>query len=71
MKPKPVCLAYVVETIGEDETFWTCIGAAFQHKDQLGMNLVLRALPVGGRIVLRKYNEKPARGEAIPEADES
>ena len=71
MKGKPVHLAYVVEPINENEAFWTCIGAAFAHKDQRGLNLVLRALPVGGRIVLRRYTEKPVTKEPIPEEVEA
>ncbi len=67
MKGKPVHLAYTVEAINENEAFWTCIGAAFAHKDRHGMTLMLRALPIGGRIVLRRYNEKPVMKEAVPE----
>ena len=59
VKAKPYHLAYVVEDIKEDESFWTCIGASFPHKDRKGLNILLRALPVDGRIVLRKYNERP------------
>ena len=69
MKEKPVHLAYVTEQINENDTFWTCIGAAFAHKDQRGMNLVLRALPIGGRIVLRRYTEKPVSSGALPEVE--
>lgn len=68
---KPVHLAYVVEKNADNETFWTCIGAAFAHKDHLGMNIVLRALPVGGRIVLRRYTEKPVQKEPVPEVETS
>ena len=70
MKGKPVHLAYAVENISDDETFWTCIGAAFAHKDHHGMTLFLRALPVGNRIVLRRYTEKPVMKEPVPEMAE-
>ena len=69
MKDKPVHLAYVVETTGENEAFWTCIGAAFAHKDHRGMTLTLRALPLGGRLVLRRYTEKPVTREPVPELE--
>ena len=69
MKGKPSHLAYVVEPLNENEGFWTCIGAVFAHKDQRGFNLVLRALPVGGRIVLRRYTEKPVSSGAVPEVE--
>ncbi|MEQ1710882.1 MAG: hypothetical protein ABL908_05720 [Hyphomicrobium sp.] len=71
MKGKPVHLAYVVETINENEAFWTCIGAAFAHADRTGMTLVLRALPIGGRIVLRRYTEKPVSKDPLPEVESS
>ncbi len=70
MKGKPVHLAYVVETVNE-ESFWTCIGACFRHADSQGMTLVLRALPVNGRIVLRRYTEKPVSKEPVPELEAS
>lgn len=71
MNGKPVHLAYVVEQTEEREPFWTCIGAAFGHKDMKGMTIILRALPIGGRIVLRRYTEKPVAKEPVPEVAES
>ncbi len=56
--------AYRVYTVDEredaDDSFWTQIGAAFAHGDKKGMNIVLRALPLDGRLVVRRYTEKPA-----------
>jgi hypothetical protein len=37
----------------EKEPFWTKIGAAWEHKDGLGYNVQLQALPVDGRLVMR------------------
>jgi len=34
------------------------IGAAFPHKDSLGFNIVLQAIPIDGKIVLRPPKEK-------------
>jgi hypothetical protein len=31
---------------------WTRIGAAFPHKEGLGFNIELKALPMDGRLVL-------------------
>jgi hypothetical protein len=42
----------VVKRDGQDD-FWLNIGAAFQHQDGEGYNIVLQALPVNGKIVLR------------------
>ena len=51
---KPQYIAYSVKDGGEDKAHWTRIGAAFTHRDAAGLDIVLDALPVGGRIVLRE-----------------
>jgi len=33
-------------------------GVAFPHKDGLGMNVELRAMPVSGRLVIRRHDAK-------------
>lgn len=42
----------VIKREGADD-FWLPIGAAFRHQDGEGLNLVLQALPIDGRVVLR------------------
>lgn len=44
----------------KDKTFWLQIGSAFPHKNGKGLNVILDALPVNGRIVLLPPDEKPA-----------
>ena len=62
---------YTVEDRGEnDDPFWLKIGAAFQHKDEKGYNIVLSAFPIDNRLVLRvpaddAQDEKP--GSKTPE----
>ena len=58
---KPFYRVFVVESrnCDDEDDFWTQVGVAFAHKDQKGMNIVLRALPLDGRLVLRRYSEKP------------
>lgn len=34
---------------------WIDVGAAFLHQDGAGLNVILQALPLDGRIVLRPY----------------
>jgi hypothetical protein len=51
-KSRPYAV-YVVEGEGE-KAFWTKIGAAFAHEDGEGFNILLTALPVNGRMVIRK-----------------
>ena len=56
MKPtqsnRPAYSVYVVEGEG-DKAFWTKIGAGFKHEDGEGFNLLLSALPIDGRLVVR------------------
>jgi hypothetical protein len=55
---KPAYRVYTVEDREDsDDSFWTQIGAAFAHSDKKGMNIVLRALPLDGRLVLRRFTE--------------
>ena len=56
MAKKPDYIAYSVQ--GEDEDAqWTEIGAAWNHAKGDGLNVELKALPLG-RMVLRKPKEK-------------
>jgi hypothetical protein len=54
----------VVKREGADD-FWLAIGAAFMHQDGEGYNIVLQALPIDGKIVLRlpkdDRNEQPSQ----------
>jgi hypothetical protein len=64
---QPSYRAYtVVKREGQDD-FWLAIGAAFMHQDGDGYNLVLQALPIDGKIVLRlpktgETDERPQEG---------
>ena len=42
---------------GKNNDFWLNIGVAFPHDDGEGFNLLLQALPLEGKIVLRTYQE--------------
>lgn len=59
MSGKPSHKVFVVEDReggdGENDAFWTRIGSAWPHKDGKGLNIVLSALPVNGRLSLREY----------------
>ena len=48
----PLYHGYAVRQVGKD-SYWTKIGAVFAHDDGEGATLVLDALPVDGRVVLR------------------
>ena len=59
----PAYVAYHVADKGEDKSFWTRIGAAWDHEDGKGLTLQLDLVPVnGGRIVLRTPSEDQERG---------
>ena len=53
-KQPPGLIAWYVAERGE-KSFWTRIGAAWDHDDGKGMTLQLDLMPIGeGRIVLRE-----------------
>ena len=55
----PDFIAWQVER-RDEKSYWTRIGAAWDHKDGNGTTLQLDALPVDGRIVLRRPLEPKA-----------
>jgi hypothetical protein len=58
---RPSHAVYVVEGEGE-RAFWTKIGAAWQHEDGDGFNVSLTAIPLTGRLVIRKPKADPEAG---------
>lgn len=56
----------VVKREGQDD-FWLNIGAAFMHLNRDGYNIILQALPINGKIVLRPpkaQSDEPAQTSA-------
>jgi hypothetical protein len=51
---------FVVDGEG-DNAFWTKIGAAWLHEDGKGFNILLTAMPVSGKLVVRE--PKPQEAE--------
>ena len=64
---QPMYRAYTLVEREHDKPFWLNIGVAFNHKDGKGLNLMLQALPLNGKLVLRQYEEQP--GETPPETN--
>lgn len=65
MAQKPTHNAYTVRNYEknaeggkQDAASWSKIGVAFSHKDAKGLDLVLDAVPVDGRVVLRDIEPK-------------
>lgn len=50
---RPSHAVYVVEGEGQD-AYWTRIGSAWAHSDGDGFNIQLSALPMNGRLTVRK-----------------
>ncbi|RQH06881.1 hypothetical protein [Bradyrhizobium sp. RP6] len=60
----PALIAYHVAERGE-QSFWTRIGAGWDHEDGKGLTLQLDLVPLNGsRIVLREAAEDRHGGEA-------
>ncbi len=51
-KRRPALIAYQVKHSGEDQAYWTAIGAAWLNKDNFSFSLQLDAIPTDGRIQL-------------------
>lgn len=56
---QPVYRAYTIVERQKDTPFWLNIGVAFSHKDTKGLNVILQALPLDGKLVLRLSTEGP------------
>ncbi len=58
---RPTHTAYSVREYtknGQKESDWTRIGVAWAHRDGDGFDIVLEALPVNGRVAIRKNKPK-------------
>lgn len=54
-KQQPAFIVYAVtDKEGAEKSYWTRLGAAFEHRDGEGYSIILDALPVNGRLTLRK-----------------
>jgi hypothetical protein len=50
---QPAYTAYTVAKREGHDDFWIPIGGAWKHQDGDGFNVVLQALPIDGKVVLR------------------
>jgi hypothetical protein len=49
---------------GAEKVNWTRIGVAWPHKDGNGLNVELKAIPVSGKLVIRRHDAKARTNEA-------
>jgi hypothetical protein len=61
---EPSFTAYAVTKRDGQEDWWTALGAAFVHQDGQGYNIILAAVPVNGKIVLRAPKSQPDTTDA-------
>jgi hypothetical protein len=55
---RPTHVAYAVRERENNKSDWRPIGVAWQHGDGKGFNVVLDALPLDGKVVLRSSEDK-------------
>jgi hypothetical protein len=60
---QPAYTAYAVTKREGQDDWWTPIGAAFEHKDGQGFNIVLQTIPLDGKIVLRPPKDDSKQGD--------
>jgi hypothetical protein len=58
---QPKYRVYTVIRRGRNDPFWLNIGVAYYHRDGQGLNILLQALPLDDRLVLRRYEEEPPK----------
>ena len=68
---RPTHRAYtVIKREGQDD-FWLNLGLVFAHKDGKGLNIMLQAFPLDGKIVCREIAEEaPEEGSPAPSRQE-
>jgi hypothetical protein len=68
---QPTHRAYsVIKRDGQDD-FWLNLGLVFPHKDGKGLNIMLQAFPLDGKIVCREVSEEdPAENNTPRQRDE-
>ncbi|NDD83419.1 hypothetical protein EBZ38_03940 [bacterium] len=60
---------YIVEEVpdsSDKKPFWQSIGAAWPHGDGKGFNVILTALPIGNKLVIREFSEQEAQPQPPP-----
>ena len=55
----------IIERPKQDD-YWLNIGVCFPHEDNDGFNLLLQAMPLDGKIVLRTYKEDEEEEQKAP-----
>ena len=68
---RPSHIAYQVSDGQDGKSYFNKVGAAFEHKDRQGYNVVLDAMPVDGRVSLRTPKERLEEMRSDPEQQQA
>ena len=67
-KPRPDFQAYTTRKRPDGQKdIWIDIGAGFLHQDGAGINVILQATPIDGRIILRPMPDAPIATRQEPD----
>jgi hypothetical protein len=63
-KPRPDFEAFTTRKRPDGQKdVWIDIGAGFLHADGAGINIILAAIPIDGRVILRPMQDRPPQTE--------
>ncbi len=65
-KTLPDFRAYTVIERDGQKPIWIDLGAAFLHQDGAGMNVLLQAYPLDGKIILRPFVNEGRKDPVTP-----
>lgn len=65
-KALPDFRAYTVVERSGQKPVWIDLGVAFLHQDGAGMNILLQAHPLDGKIILRPFANEGRKEPATP-----
>ena len=74
MANKPTHIVYHVKDLETPDGtapargVWTKVGAAWQHNDAKGLTIVLDAVPLNGRLVIREPVQEGAHPDSLSES---
>ena len=58
MATDPVLIAFTARRTSNGQTVWTEIGHAVPHERGAGLTVILKAMPIDGRIILLEPTDK-------------
>ena len=62
---KPDFRVYTVIKRDGKNDYWLNLGVAFKHDDSEGYNLLLQAMPLDGKLVMRTYKDDAEQDDKV------